>query len=58
MSAKKKGKKEKREASKTKQLQVTSDELKEDGCHTYEELLALCKALEQKDVEKSIEIAR
>ena len=37
-------------------ISSTGDELKQDG-RPYEKLLALYKALEQKDAEKSVEIA-
>ena len=52
MSAKKGKNKEKR----PRPSSSTGDELEQDGRH-YEELLALYKALEQKDAEKSVEIA-
>jgi len=52
MGGKGKGKKEKR----ARPSSSTGDELEEDG-HHYGELLALYKELEQKDAEKSVEIA-
>jgi len=52
MGGKGKGKKEKR----ARPSSSTGDELEEDGRH-YGELLVLYKALEQKDAEKSVEIA-
>lgn len=52
MGGKGKGKKEKR----ARPSSSTGDELEEDGRH-YTELLAHYKALEQKDAEKSVEIA-
>jgi len=52
MGGKGNGKKEKR----ARPSSSTGDELEEDG-HHYGELLALYKALEQKDAEKSVEIA-
>ena len=52
MGGKGKGKKDKR----ARPSSSTGDELEEDGRH-YGELLALCKELEQKDAEKSVEIA-
>ena len=52
MSAKKGKNKEKR----PRPSSSTGDELEQDGRH-YEDLLALYKALEQKDAEKSVEIA-
>ena len=52
MGGKGKGKKEKR----ARPSSSTGDGLEEDGRH-YGELLALCKELEQKDAEKSVEIA-
>ena len=52
MGGKGKGKKEKR----ARPSSSTGDKLEEDGRH-YGELLALFKALEQKDAEKSVEIA-
>ena len=52
MVGKGKGKKEKR----ARRSSSTGDELEEDGRH-YGELLALYKALEQKDAEKSVDIA-
>jgi len=52
MGGKGKGKKEKR----ARPSSSTGDELEEDGGH-YEGLSALYKALEQKDAEKSVEIA-
>ncbi|KAL9977743.1 hypothetical protein ACROYT_G015183 [Oculina patagonica] len=53
MTEKGKGKKEKR----ARPSSSTSDECDQDGQH-YEELLAHYKALEQKDAEKSVEIAK
>jgi len=52
MGGKGKGKKKKR----ARLSSSTGDKLEEDGRH-YGELLALFKALEQKDAEKSVEIA-
>ena len=53
MGGKGKGKKEKQ----ARPSSSTGDELEEDG-HHHGELLALYKELEQKDAEKSVEIAR
>ena len=50
------GKKGKNKEKRPRPSSSTGDELEQHG-RPYEELLALYKALEQKDVEKSVEIA-